>query len=84
MRFVFFVIILLLSSCLRVDAAASIWEWLAIDGVIADTGYPWDILDYIFLKYYDDIISPQKIGRRTPCREHNATWDHIHFYILFV
>ena len=63
---------------------ATIWEWLAIDGVQEDTGYTWDVLDFIFLRYYDDIISPKRCGFRQPCREHNATWNHIHFYLLFV
>ena len=64
--------------------AASIWEWLAIDGCDADTGYSWDILETVFLTYYDDIISPRRCGHYQPCREHAATWNHIHFYILFV
>ena len=79
-----FFIVLMLLEFSYLAQCTTIWEMLVIDGVEADTGYSWDVLEYIFLAYHDDIISPKKCGRREPCREHMATWDHIYFFLLFV
>ena len=35
------------------DGGSLIWEWLAVDGCDADTGCSWDILETVFLTYYD-------------------------------
>lgn len=73
----------LLFFCLGgANSLQSVWENMSIDGVVEDTGYSSDVLEYIYQKYYHDMVDEPH--RRSPHLPYEATWEQVHFYSLFV
>ena len=75
----FFCVLLCFS---RSRAQQSVWERMAIDSVDADTGYPSDVVDYVYKKYYHEMFPERSL--RSPNVPYYATDEHVHFYLSLV